>query len=170
MYVEGDLKMKKYTYNKTLYIFDVFITGIVAMGTLIIATIYLHSQPALYLLAALVCVYTMWNCFISKVHPQYITITKEKLLFNSFNRVDEFKVDEIKKYNLREFSSSGKIYLRINKSNLFSGRYWINTKNYNSSKELFDYLRELDTQLNPDSLKSRAKRVNQEYLKKVEEK
>ena len=162
--------MNEFKYNRLLYIFDVIITGIVAIGAFIASLVYFHSNLSLLLLIGIVCIYTIWNSFVSKVHPEKIVIKENEIVFETFNSKDRYYIDGTDRFQLREFPSSGKLYLRIGNEQLQKGRYWINTKNYNNGKELFQLFRDLDYKINPDSLKSKARRVNTEYLQKIEEK
>lgn len=162
--------MNEFKYNRLLYLFDVIITGIVAVGAFIASLVYFHSNLSLLLLIGIVCIYTIWNSFVSKVHPEKIVIKENEIVFESFNSKDRYYIDGTDRFQLREFPSSGKLYLRIGNAQLQKGRYWINTKNYNNGKELFQLFRDLDYKINPDSLKSKARRVNTEYLQKIEEK
>lgn len=162
--------MNEFKYNRLLYLFDVIITGIVAIGAFIASLVYFHSNLSLLLLIGIVCIYTIWNSFVSKVHPEKIVIKENEIVFESFNSKDRYYIDGTDRFQLREFPSSGKLYLRIGNAQLQKGRYWINTKNYNNGKELFQLFRDLDYKINPDSLKSKARRVNTEYLQKIEEK
>ena len=162
--------MNEFKYNRLLYIFDVIITGIVAIGAFIASLVYFHSNLSLLLLIGIVCIYTIWNSFVSKVHPEKIVIKENEIIFESFNSKDRYYIDGTDRFQLREFPSSGKLYLRIGNAQIQKGRYWINTKNYNNGKELFQLFRDLDYKINPDSLKSKARRVNTEYLQKIEKK
>lgn len=162
--------MNEFKYNRLLYIFDVIITGIVAIGAFIASLVYFHSNLSLLLLVGIVSIYTMWNSFVSKVHPEKIVIKENEIIFESFNSKDRYYIDGTDRFQLREFPSSGKLYLRIGNAQIQKGRYWINTKNYNNGKELFQLFRDLDYKINPDSLKSKARRVNTEYLQKIEKK
>ena len=162
--------MNEFKYNRLLYLFDVIITGIVAIGAFIASLVYFHSNLSLLLLIGIVCIYTIWNSFVSKVHPEKIVIKENEIVFETFNSKDRYYIDGTDRFQLREFPSSGKLYLRIGNEQLQKGRYWINTKNYNNGKELFQLFRDLDYKINPDSLKSKARRVNTEYLQKIEEK
>ena len=162
--------MNEFKYNRLLYLFDVIITGIVAIGAFIASLVYFHSNLSLLLLIGIVCIYTIWNSFVSKVHPEKIVIKENEIVFESFNSKDRYYIDGTDRFQLREFPSSGKLYLRIGNEQLQKGRYWINTKNYNNGKELFQLFRDLDYKINPDSLKPKARRVNTEYLQKIEEK
>lgn len=162
--------MNEFKYNRLLYLFDVIITGIVAIGAFIASLVYFHSNLSLLLLIGIVCIYTIWNSFVSKVHPEKIVIKENEIVFESFNSKDRYYIDGTDRFQLREFPSSGKLYLRIGNEQLQKGRYWINTKNYNNGKELFQLFRDLDYKINPDSLKSKARRVNTEYLQKIKEK
>ena len=152
--------MNEFKYNRLLYLFDVIITGIVAIGAFIASLVYFHSNLSLLLLIGIVCIYTIWNSFVSKVHPEKIVIKENEIVFESFNSKDRYYIDGTDRFQLREFPSSGKLYLRIGNEQLQKGRYWINTKNYNNGKELFQLFRDLDYKINPDSLKSKARRVN----------
>ena len=162
--------MNEFKYHRLLYLFDVIITGIVAIGAFIASLVYFHSNLSLLLLIGIVCIYTIWNSFVSKVHPEKIVIKENEIVFETFNSKDRYYIDGTDRFQLREFPSSGKLYLRIGNEQLQKGRYWINTKNYNNGKELFQLFRDLDYKINPDSLKSKARRVNTEYLQKIEEK
>ena len=162
--------MNEFKYNRLLYLVDVIITGIVAIGAFIASLVYFHSNLSLLLLIGIVCIYTIWNSFVSKVHPEKIVIKENEIVFETFNSKDRYYIDGTDRFQLREFPSSGKLYLRIGNEQLQKGRYWINTKNYNNGKELFQLFRDLDYKINPDSLKSKARRVNTEYLQKIEEK
>ena len=162
--------MNEFKYNRLLYLFDVIITGIVAIGAFIVSLVYFHSNLSLLLLVGIVCIYTMWNAFVSKVHPEKIVIKENEIVFESFNSKAQYYIDGSDRFQLREFPSSGKLYLRIGNEQLQKGRYWINTKNYNNGKELFEIFRDLDYKINPESLKSKARRVNTEYLQKIKEK
>ena len=162
--------MNEFKYNRLLYLFDVIITGIVAIGAFIASLVYFHSNLSLLLLIGIVCIYTIWNSFVSKVHPEKIVIKENEIVFESFNSKAKYHIDGSDRFQLREFPSSGKLYLRIGNEQLQKGRYWINNKNYNNGKELFQLFRDLDYKINPDSLKSKARRVNTEYLQKIEEK
>ena len=162
--------MNEFKYNRLLYLFDVIITGIVAIGAFIASLVYFHSNLSLLSLIGIVCIYTIWNSFVSKVHPEKIVIKENEIVFESFNSKDRYYIDGTDRFQLREFPSSGKLYLRIGNEQLQKGRYWINTKNYNNGKELFQLFRDLDYKINPDSLKSKARRVNTEYLQKIKEK
>ena len=97
-------------------------------------------------------------------------IKENEIVFESFNSKAKYYIDGSDRFQLREFPSSGKLYLRIGKAQFQKGRYWINTKNYNNGKELFEIFRDLDYKINPESLKSKARRVNTEYLQKIKEK
>ena len=162
--------MNEFKYNKLLYLFDVIITGIVAIGAFIASLVYFHSNLSLLVLVGIVCIYTMWNSFVSKVHPEKIVIKGNEIVFESFNSKDRYYIDGTDRFQLREFPSSGKLYLRIGKAQFKKGRYWINTKNYNNGKELFELFRYLVYQIYQKSIKSKARRVNTEYLQKIKEK
>ena len=56
------------------------------------------------------------------------------------------------------------MYIRINDSSLFKGRYWLQTRVMTDGRELFQRICDLEFRIHPDTLKARARRVNSEYL------
>jgi hypothetical protein len=69
---------------------------------------------------------------------------------------------------IREFPSSGKMYLRVGKTTLLHGRYWLQTKVFTDGRELFQALLDIEYAKNPDTIKARARRVNTEYLENAD--
>ncbi|MDR2976408.1 MAG: hypothetical protein LBV19_03760 [Streptococcaceae bacterium] len=166
--------MKTYTYDETLYCFDVIVTGIVSLAAVPVFTVLaiLNFFPILMILAAIVAFYSFWNCFAAKVHPRFIQIgaQDEKIVLESLSRKDIYFLNELEKFKIREFPSAGKIYLRINGAALKSRRYWINARNYNDGQELFRRLLDIEYKKHPDSLKAVARRTNTAFNSKFSNK
>ena len=93
--------MNEFKYNRLLYLFDVIITGIVAIGAFIVSLVYFHSNLSLLLLVGIVCIYTMWNAFVSKVHPEKIVIKENEIVFESFNSKAKYYIDGSARFQLR---------------------------------------------------------------------
>jgi hypothetical protein len=71
-------------------------------------------------------------------------------------RQTKYLFSEITVFLAKDFRGSGKIFLRINKSALFKGRYWIHTREFNDSYELYLFMMKLEHQTHPNSIKSKA--------------
>jgi hypothetical protein len=104
----------------------------------------------------LVALYSSWNAFISGANPSKIILEEDGITFFSYGRVVKYFFDEIRIFMAKDFRYSGKIFLRINNYNILRGRYWINTREFNDSDELFLFLLQLEYKTHPDSIKSRA--------------
>ena len=103
-----------------------------------------------------------WGHFILS---KKVVIDNKKVIFYSFGKTDEYDLENISKFQIREFPSAGKMYIRFNGGKLKKDRYWLNTKMYENGNELFKNLLDLEYEKHPDTLKSRARRVNTEYLR-----
>lgn len=161
--------MKSFEYDKKLYLFDVLITGVVSFLAMLVllVLVLLNIQPIIAGLFAIVAAYSFWNAFIAKVHPKTITIEGHNISFASFNRIDQYNIDELSLFKIREFPSAAKIYLRIDGGGLVKGRYWINAGKYEDGKALFMCLLNLEYEKHPDSLKATARRKNTFYNEKI---
>ncbi|MDY2787794.1 MAG: hypothetical protein SOU05_00065 [Atopobium sp.] len=159
---------KKYIYEAPFYFIEVVLVGIVCsvvtVVCLALAVFHPILSPGLLVFIAFVAFYQVWNTFISISNPEVVTLSDSEISFAGFNRVHIYKIDELSVFLVRPFPSSGKTYIRINNHNLFRGRYWVPTKMFSDGKELFNQINDLDYKINPNSLKSRARRVNSEYI------
>ena len=159
-----------FTYQNPYYAIEVTLTGIfcieIAFVSVCCIAFNLLLPRAVFMLALLVSCYQIWNTFVSGSNPKVIELSEEVVSFNSYGRIQKYDLKKVNSFLVREFPSSGKIYLRVNDASLLSGRFWIPTKMFNDSEELFSLLRDLEYKIHPDSLKARARRTNEEYLKR----
>ncbi|WP_035425315.1 hypothetical protein [Atopobium fossor] len=160
---------KKYVYEAPFYFIEVVLVGILcAVVTVICLALAVFRpilSPGLLVFIAAVAFYQVWNTFISISNPETVTLSDSEISFSGFNRIHTYKINELSTFLVRPFPSSGKTYVRVGNHNIFKGRYWVPTKMFSDGKELFNQINELDYKLNPASLKSRARRVNSEYIK-----
>ncbi len=155
-----------YTYLRKYFIIEVVITGFISIGALVLCTIWAiqGTYPALMLLIDVAAFYQAWNTFVAIANPETVTLTDEELSFSCWGRTDTYRIDELTEFRVREFPTAGKMYLRVNKHNLFKGRYWLQTKQMSNGAELFRRIQDLEYQIHPETLKARARRVNTAYL------
>lgn len=158
--------MKSYMYQKKLFFIEVTFTGIFCILIFIVSLILALQGylSGLMIFVAVICLYQIWNTFISKSTPEEVVIDDDYISFSAYNRCDKYYFSEMKVLRIREFPTSGKMYIRVNDSNLLKGRYWVQTKQFENGKELFKTLLDLEYKLHPDTLKARARRVNTEYM------
>ncbi|MFV0381897.1 MAG: hypothetical protein ACK5KR_06725 [Breznakia sp.] len=158
--------MKTYLYNKKQYFLGVVLTGYFCIFIIIMATILmvLNYLTGLMIVVIIVAFYTIWNSFISNSNPSKVIIGDDYISFHSFNRKDIYFYEEIEQLRIREFPSSGKMFIRVNDAGILKGRYWLQTKMFDEGKELFVSLLNIEYCMFPDTLKGRARSVNTEYL------
>lgn len=166
---------KCYTYQNPYYQIEVLGTGIFCILIFLVCIWCIVTNQfigrALGFLFAIPAGYQVWNTFVSLSNPQKVCIdeTNDTLTFSGLGRCDTYKLSELSAFLVRPFPSSGKLYIRVNNHNLLKGRYWVPTKVFSDGKELFDWCLEKEYTLHPDTLKARARRVNQEYIDNADE-
>lgn len=155
-----------YTYLRKYFVIEVVITGFISIAALIFCTAWAVQgiYPPLMVLLDIAAFYQTWNTFVAIANPETVTLTDEEISFSCWGRTDAYRIDELSEFRVREFPTAGKMYLRINKHNLFKGRYWLQTKQMSNGAELFRRIQDLEYQIHPETLKARARRVNTAYL------
>lgn len=160
-----------YTYIKRYFVIEVLLTGIVSLGAMVVCPIAAFNgfiPPAMWLLFA-AAVYQAWNTFAAIANPEKVTIGPDAIEFSAWGRTDRYARAELTQFRVREFPSSGKMYVRVNDHNLLHGRYWLQTNvmegdNGEPGTQLFHEIIDIEYQLHPDTIKARARRVNTEYI------
>lgn len=159
--------MKQYVYEKRSFFKDVKLTSWFCIAIMFVALYFMMAGvlPPIMGLMFVVAFYTVWNTYISHSNPETIHLDEEGISFASFNREDHYPFQEIKEFRVREFPNTGKMYVRINNAGLCKGRYWIQTQHFSDGKELFAKILAKEEELNPDSLKTRARKGSEAYHK-----
>ena len=149
---------KEYNYNPKHYFVTITFTSIfcVAILSIGIYMILIDFYRYLFLLASLIAFYSAWNTFISGSNPSKVLLEEDGISFFSYGRTTKYLFDEIFVFRAKDFRYTGKVFLRINKYSNFKGRYWIHTKEFNDSDELYLFLMKLEHKTHPDSMKARA--------------
>lgn len=153
---------KTYEYKTKWFNYKIRNIGIFAIFFLIYSIYnYLTTKSNLYIVPIIICIYIIWEDFISLSNPKTVTITDESITFGAFGKFHTYKWNEIKKFQIKEFVSSRKMYIRINEAGLLKGRYWVNCYFMNDTDELYMWLRDKEYELDPNSLKAQARRSNE---------
>ena len=113
--------------------------------------------------------YTYWETYVSISNPQDVVITKDSITFSGCDQVHTFLWKDIKSFRCKEFYSAKKIFLRINRTSLTKGRYWIACAQFNDSDELFQFLLDKEYELHPTAMKAVARRTNEDSFKQRQE-
>lgn len=166
---------KTYEYKTKFYNYKVRDIGIFAIFFLFYSIFNVFRyQSYLYCVPIIICIYIIWEDFISLSNPKTVTITDDSITFGAFGKFHTYKWNEIKKFQIKEFISSRKMYIRINNAGLLRGRYWVNCYFMNDCDELYMWLRDKEYELDPNSLKAQARRSNEadfeERKRKAQEK
>ena len=166
---------KTYEYKTKWFNYRIRDIGIFAILFLLYSIYnFVTTQSILFIVPIIICVYIIWEDFISLSNPKTVTITDDSITFGAFGKFHTYKWSEIKRFTIKEFISSRKMYIRINDAGLLKGRYWVNCYFMNDCDEIYMWLRDKEYELDPNSLKAQARRTNEaafeERKQKAEEK
>ncbi|MDR1894277.1 MAG: hypothetical protein LBQ61_06240 [Spirochaetales bacterium] len=150
---------KRYRYDDVSYFWRVKLTGVFC-ALVCLAALYLALFGGVYRgvfgFISFVAFYSFWNIFVSRSNPGEIILEEEGITFLSFGRKDKYLFSEITSFLVKDFRTSGKLYIRVNNANLFKGRYWFNFLMCNDGEELYLFLLKLEYKTHPASLKAKA--------------
>ena len=163
------MESKTYTYKEPYFTMEVKGEGFFCVF-LLCACVWLTYTNAfnmwgLYVVFGIAALYQVWNTFIARCYSHSVTLDDEQISFELFGKTQSYKLSDLNEFRVREYPSSGKMYLRVGDHNALHGRFWLSTKVFEDGRELFDRLRDLEYQIHPDTLKARARRTNEEYVK-----
>jgi hypothetical protein len=149
---------KEYIFDPKVYFTRVILSGIfcVIIFGFSLYMIGTENHRQIFILVAVVSFYTAWNALASGANPKKIILEEDGISFVSPIRTTKYLFSEITLFRAKDFRGSGKIYLRINKSGLFQGRYWIHTREFNDPYELYLFMMKLEHHTHPNSIKSKA--------------
>ena len=167
------MKQKTYTYRENLYTRKVKFTGAYAgvLGLAAAAYFLFRGMNFLLVPVMIVCFYTYWETYVSLANPQEIVINDKSITFKGCGQIHSYLWKDIYSFRVKEFVTSRKIFLRINKTDMRRGRYWINCMYFNDTDELYMFLRDKEYEIHPNSVKAIARRTNEEeFYKRQEEK
>ena len=154
----SNMMKKEYNYDPIQYFVQVILASILCVVVFVIAlrmVIIDHHRP-FFAFVCLVTLYASWNAFVSRITPSKVILEEDGITFSGFGKTAKYLFDEIRFFKIKDFRYSGKMFIRINDYNLLNGRYWVNTKGFNDSYELFEFLFKLEYKTHPDSIKAKA--------------
>lgn len=165
------MTQKTYIYREPLYTRKVKFTGAYAGVLGLLATGYLIFTNVNFLLipVIIVCLYTYWETYVSLANPQEVIVDDRAITFKGCGKTHTFLWKDIYSFRVKEFVTARKIFLRINKTDMKQGRYWINCRYFNDTDELYMFLRDKEYELHPNTMKSIARRSNEEEFKRRQE-
>jgi len=117
----------------------------------------------------IICVYNVWNEFISLSNPYEFELGKESVTFRAYKQEHTYKISEMTNFSMRMVAGNTSIYMNINKGGILKGRYWIRVSEFEEQDEIVDYFYDLDEKVNPDSVVTRARKEGRERLAQKKE-
>lgn len=163
--------MKRYVYKPSHFLIQMTIPGIFTalVGMFCLIRFLLAGHHPLYLLVLGLCIYNVWNLFVSLSNPSEILIDNDQTIeFCAYGKHHTYAIREIESYSMRPLAGNTKMYMTFNKGGIKKGRYWVRISEFSDEKELEEFFYDLDVKINPNSLVSKARTQGRERLKKGE--
>lgn len=158
---------KTFTYRETLYKRKVKFTGAYCGVIGLFAAISLFwSHNFLLIAAIIICTYTYWETYVSLANPGEVKIDEKSITFSGCGMSHTYQWKDIYAFQMKEFPSAKKVFLRVNEAGLKRGRYWINYGNFSDGMELYLFLRDKEYEIHPNSIKSQARRSTEKGFEK----
>ena len=142
--------MKSYIYKKSHYLIQHTIPGIF---TLLIGLYCLIRQ-----------VMTGFDGLLMLSNPYEFDLGEETITFRGYNKEHTYKISEMAAFSMRMVAGNTKIYMNIDKGGLLKGRYWIRVSEFDDDKDIIDYFYDLDEQVNPHSVITKARKAGRARL------
>ena len=158
------MNAKIYEYDTKVYRTKITITAIFCAFILAYSlfSIFTTNVPALWLVAAVVAGYFVWETFVSIANPSKVEVSDQGITFSAYHKSHHYDWNEVKRFKCKPLASGTKMFVRINEAGIFRGRYWVNCYYFNNGNELFQYLFHKEIEIDPEGLKARAVRGSEE--------
>lgn len=164
--------MHVYRYDSNVFFRKVTVTAVFCTFIFVysITHLLLGDMPVLWVAAAVVSGYFVWESFVSIANPSVVSVDDQGITFSAYKRDHHYNWAEIKRFRCKPLASGTKMFVRVNEAGILRGRYWINCYYYSDGKELFKFLYNKEIEIEPEGLKARAVKGGQEAGKRKKEK
>ena len=161
--------MKHYVYRPSHVCIQMTIPGLFTwlIGIFCFIRFLSEGRNPVYLMILCLCIYNVWNVFISVSNPSEIMIRNGIIEFYAYGKSHKYKIDQIQSYHMRPLAGNTRMYMTFNNGGILKGRYWIRISEFSNKKELENYFYDLDSKINPDSLVTEARIQGRKRLKTV---
>lgn len=157
-----------FNYQAHRYAIEVIGEGLLCAATIVVCAWGVVTNAwglsGIFVVFGVTAIYHFWNVFIAHCHPSRVCIDDSRIIFHSFGHDQSYLLRELESFRVREYPSTGRMYLRVGRCSLLRGRFWIATKSFANGSELFDRIRAIEAQVHPTSLKEKARRTNEAYI------
>lgn len=150
--------MSQYVFQKSVYMRKVTVIGIFCLVVALYSCVMLLMGQPLFWILLLISLYQAFNTFVSLSNPSEVTLTEDTLAFSAYGKTHSYKLADIKSFRVKELDRYHKMYVRVNDGGLLRGRYWLNCREMEGGRELWDRLAYLEYEKEPDQIKFRAYR------------
>ena len=146
---------KTYEYHSARYVISVSGPLVILIGLFVWAVYHVAGgEPASYHWAGVIVLPVLiGNHIIGGNHPKRIIDDGETLTFAAFGRSRSYQWDAMTEFKVKEFFITDRVYLRINKPGVFTGRYWLDVFQLNDGEEILAKFKQKEAELHPERLR-----------------
>lgn len=158
--------MRTFEYNPTDYARRITLIGGFCALIFLYSIYSLLTDPnkLIWVAAAIVSGYTVWETFISCSNPNKVIIDADGITFCAYGREHRYLWSEITRFKVKEFSGARKLFVRINDAGIFRGRYWLHCYYFNDTDILYKFIVDREILIHPDSLKAQARKTGEQDM------
>ena len=159
--------MHTYEYDSSVFTRKITVTAVFCAFILAYAVFNLITgeTPLLWVAAAIVSGYFVWETFISIANPSKVEVDDKGITFSAYKKSHHYDWTEIKRFRCKPLASGTKMFVRINEAGIFRGRYWVNCYYFSDGEELFKFLYNKEIEIDPEGLKAKAVQGSKEAQK-----
>lgn len=147
--------MKTYKYNSLRYFLAVTAQIILLIFILIWGVVgILGDNPQKIHTLVVIAIPVLLLTTIGAIsQPDKVTDDGGTITFFGFGRKHEYYWHELNFLRVREFPFTDRVYIRVGKGKLFSGRYWLDILQFENGGELLEKFKEVERRLHPEVAK-----------------
>ena len=118
----------------------------------------------LLMFVLIICVYNVWNEFVSLSNPYEFELGEETITFRAYNKEHTYQISEMTAFSMRMVAGNTTMYMNIDKGGLLKGRYWLRVSEFDDDKDIINYFYDLDERVNPHSVITKARKAGRARL------
>ena len=143
--------MREYKY-KFLHFFVASLGPLLLMSGLLLWAIYgkiIQPNDEVYTLVILIVPILLLSTLGALNQPNKITDDDITITFYGFGRKHAYKWTDIQYLKVKEFIFTDKVYLRVGRQGLLSGRYWFNVNSLSNGNKFMEKMKNFEAKLHP---------------------
>jgi hypothetical protein len=129
---------------------------IIILGYCLYRIFFVGTNAILWIMGAVICIYSLTNSFFRKSNPRIIRINDEEIVFSSFGE-KRFEIKKLVKFRVKVSTPNYQVILRLEDSDKRHGSFWVTYSQFNDKMDLLAEFDFLEKKIHPGSLRFRGR-------------